>query len=170
MKPQVDEYPHYFGTYIAHVEENDCIKALENTEKEILTYLRSIPENKGDFAYAPGKWTVKQLIIHVSDAERIFAYRALRFSRGDAQQNLSFEENDYANNCEATERSLQSVIEEFEAVRKATILLYKSFSAKTLQNLGNTSVGKTTVNALGFTISGHAIHHIKVLKERYFKN
>ncbi len=167
MKPVEGEYPSYFGTYISKVNENDCISALENTEKEILSFLKSIPENKGDFAYAPGKWTIKQLIIHISDAERVFAYRALRFARGDAQQNLSFEENDYAKNCEADKRSLQSVIEEFTAVRRATILLFKNFSDKTLQNTGNMSSGKTTVNALGFTISGHASHHVGVLKERY---
>lgn len=167
MKPQAGEYPPYFGTYISKVTENDCIEALENTEKEFLAFFKSIPENKGDHAYAPEKWTIKQLIIHVSDTERIFAYRALRFARGDEQQNLSFEENDYAKNCEADKRSLSSVIEEFAAVRRATILLFKSFSAKTLQNKGNTSSGKTTVNALGFTISGHATHHVGVLKERY---
>ena len=167
MKPQVGEYPHYFDTYISKVTENDCIEALENTGKEFLSFLKSIPENKGDYAYAPGKWTIKQLIIHISDAERIFSYRALRFARGDEQQNLSFEENDYAQNCEADKRSLGSVIEEFASVRKATLSLFKSFSDKTLQNTGNTSVGKTTVNALGFTISGHASHHVGVLKERY---
>ena len=170
MKPKAGEYPVYFGTYIAHVIEDDCVLSLENSEKEILSYLKSIPENNGDDSYAPGKWTVKQLIIHISDSERVFAYRAMRFARGDEQKNLSYEEDDYAANCGASERSLQSVIEEFAALRKSTILLYKSFSAKTLQNTGNTTVGITTVNALGFTISGHAIHHIKVLKERYFKN
>ncbi|HWY11180.1 MAG TPA: DinB family protein [Bacteroidia bacterium] len=167
MKPAEGEYPTYFGTYISKVKEDDCVSALENTEKEFLSFFKSIPENKGDFAYAPGKWTIKQLIIHISDAERIFAYRALRFARRDEQQNLSFEEDDYAKNCEADKRTLRSVIEEFAAVRRATILLFKSFSDQTLQNSGNMSSGKTTVNALGFTISGHAAHHVGVVKERY---
>ena len=167
MKPVEGEYPPYFSTYISKVTENDCISALENTEKEFISFFKSIPENKGDFAYAPGKWTIKQLILHIADAERIFAYRALRFARGDEQQNLSFEEDDYAKNCEAEKRTLQSVIEEFAAVRRSTILLFKSFSDKTLQNTGNMAAGKTTVNALGFTTSGHASHHVGVLKERY---
>jgi uncharacterized damage-inducible protein DinB len=167
MKPVEGEYPPYFGTYISKVTENDCIQALENNEKEFISFIKSIPEAKGDFAYMPGKWTIKQLIIHLIDVERIFSYRALRFARGDEQLNPSFEDNEYAKNCEAEKRSLQSLLEEFAAVRRSTILLFKSFSSKTLQNTGNTTVGKTTVNAMGFAISGHLKHHMGVLKELY---
>jgi uncharacterized damage-inducible protein DinB len=170
MKPKAEDCPPYFQNYIAQVKEEDCVSALENTEKEIIAYLRTIPEGKGDHAYDDGKWTVKQVLLHICDAERIFAYRALRFARGDAQQNLSFEENHYAQSCHAEARTVQSIIEEFAAIRRSTVLLFKSFSQNTLQNTGNMTAGKSTVNALGFVTAGHANHHIKMLKERYFQN
>lgn len=167
MRPLSGTYPDYFETYISKAKEETVLKALETNTDELISFLKSIPQDKGDYAYAPGKWTIKELLIHISDAERIFSYRALRFARGDEQQPLSFEEDDYAANCNAAKRSLNSVIDELLAVRKATTLLFESFDETAIKRTGNTSKGKVTVNAIGYVICGHAIHHLAILKERY---
>ena len=167
MRPVEGTYPAFLETYISKAKEDTILKALEVNTTQLNHFLKLIPEDKADYAYAPGKWTIKQLIIHISDAERIFSYRALRFARGDEQQPLPFEEDDYANNSNADRRSLNSVIEELLAIRKATTLLFESFDETTLKRTGNTSKGKVTVNAIGYAICGHAAHHVAVGKERY---
>lgn len=167
MRPQQGTYPAFLETYISKVKEDNVLSALKANTELLNTFFKSIPQDKGDFAYAPGKWTIKQLIIHISDAERIFSYRALRFARGDEQQPLPFEEDDYAANCKAEKRSLQSVIEELVAVRKSTTLLFETFDESDLLKPGNTASGRTNVNAIGFAICGHAAHHIGIAKERY---
>lgn len=167
MRPVEGTYPKFLETYISKVKEDHVLKALEANTQLLQTVLNSIPKDKDNYAYADGKWTVKQLIIHITDAERIFSYRALRFARGDEQQPLPFEEDDYAANCKAEKRTLNSVIEELMAVRKATTLLFETFDETDLLKPGNTASGRTTVNAIGYSICGHANHHIKVLQERY---
>jgi hypothetical protein len=167
MRPIEGTYPRFLETYISKVKENNTHEALRNNSKVLFEFLDSIPENKADFAYADGKWTLKQLLIHISDAERIFAYRALRFARGDEQQPLPFEEDDYAANCNAGKRTLKSVVEELKSVRQATITLIDSFGETELSKPGNTASGRTTVNAVIYAICGHAAHHVAVAKERY---
>mgnify|MGYP000162018960 CR=1 FL=1 len=167
MRPVQGTYPPFLETYISKAIEDNIFAALKANTQLLEAFLKSIPRDKGDYAYAPGKWTIKQLILHISDAERIFSYRALRFGRGDAQQVLPFEENDYAKNSNADKRTLASVIEELLAVRKATTLLFESFSEETLSLKGNTKMGEVSVNTIGFAICGHAAHHVGVAKERY---
>ena len=127
MRPESGTYPAFLETYISKAKEENVLKALEANTNQLTSFLKLIPQDKGDYAYADGKWTIKQLIIHISDAERIFSYRALRFARGDEQQPLPFEEDDYAANSNADKRSLNSVIEELLAIRKATTLLFENF-------------------------------------------
>lgn len=167
MRPIEGTYPKFLETYISKVKEDNAHEALRNNTKALFEFLDSIPENKADFAYAEGKWTIKQLLIHISDAERIFAYRALRFARGDEQQPLPFEEDDYAANCHAERRTLKSVTDELKAVRQATIHLVDSFGETELSKSGNTASGRTNVNAIIYSICGHAAHHVNVAKERY---
>ena len=167
MRPAQGTYPKFLETYISKVTEDNAYEALHNNTKILFQILDSIPEEKGDFAYAEGKWTIKQLLIHISDAERIFAYRALRFARGDEQQPLPFEEDDYAANCNAEKRTLKSVTDELKSVRHATITLVDSFRNEELSKPGHTASGKTTVNAIIYAICGHSAHHVNVAKERY---
>ncbi len=169
MIPIIGTYPDYFVTYISKVNADNVYKAFENNSKEVFPFLKTIPEALGDYAYAERKWTIKQLILHISDAERVFSYRALRFGRGDAQQPLPFDEDLYAANSNADKRTLSSIIEEYELVNKASIHLFNSFSEKNLNAIGKTASGNITVNAIGFIICGHALHHIGVLKERYMR-
>lgn len=167
MRPVQGTYPAFLETYISKAKEENVLDALKANTQLLETFLRSIPKDKGDHAYAPGKWTIKQLLLHICDTERIFAYRALRFGRGDAQQPLPFEEDDYAKNSNADKRTLNSVIEELLAVRKATTLLFESFSEETLKLTGNTKMGEVSVNSIGYAICGHAAHHVAVARERY---
>jgi hypothetical protein len=170
MRPQKGTYPPYFENYIPLVNHENVNVAFEQNWNELKELFSQIPKDKEDFAYAPGKWTIKQVVNHMIDTERIFTYRALRFARKDFQAALSFEENDYAEHDDVQKRTLADLVEEFEAVRRSSTLLFKSFSDTTLLNSGKTAAGvDCTVLAYGFTTCGHAKHHINVLKERYLK-
>lgn len=167
MRPKKGTYPSYLENYISKAIGNNLHDALIHSTEHLLQTISSIPDEEGDYAYAEGKWTIKELLIHISDAERVFSYRLLRFARGDQQQPLPFEEDEYVKNCNADKRSLSSVIEELIAVRNATASLVESLQSEDLNKTGNTSVGTITVNALGFAICGHCNHHLSVLEEKY---
>lgn len=169
MRPNKEDHIPYFENYISMVPENDVVSALVQNKKEINAILSQIPGSKGDHAYAEGKWTVKQLLNHIIDTERIFCYRALRFARGDAQQLKSYDENLYAANASLLNTTIELQIQEFNAVRDASILFYKQLTEKQLKLKGKLESGETTVLSLGYVICGHATHHIQVLKERYLK-
>lgn len=170
MKPVKGTYPIYFDNYIPLVKETNLAEALNNNWNEIKTVISAIPVSQDDFAYAQDKWTIKQVLCHMIDTERIFAYRALRFARKDPQQVLPFEENDYAANAELGQRSLKGLLDEFEVVRKSSMYLFNNLSESTLLLSGRMASGETSVLALGFIICGHATHHLNVIKERYLKN
>lgn len=169
MKPLAGTYPKYFENYIPLVHEADVHTALRTNLAETKQLYTSIPSAKENFSYAPGKWNIKQVLNHVIDTERIFAYRALRFARLDPQQPLPFEENDYARHADVSKRSLADLLEEFEAVRQATILQFRYYPDEVLLRSGKTAAGDCTVLALGYTICGHAIHHTNVVKARYLE-
>jgi uncharacterized damage-inducible protein DinB len=167
MRPKAEDHIPYFSRYIELVKENDVISALENDQDAFLSFIKSIPESKSEYAYAPEKWTMKQVINHVIDTERIFSYRALCFARGEKQTLPGFEENDYAANANLEHTDLLTLAQEFDVVRRATIFLFKQFGEKELLNKGSMASGATNVLSLGFTICGHGKHHVNVMKERY---
>ena len=166
-KPLPASYANYFKRYVDQVPEDDLISALKNQTAGILDFLGSITEEKSTYAYAEGKWTIKELLQHVIDTERIFNYRALCFARGEKANLPGFEENDYAANSHANNRQWKSLVEEFLAVRKATELMFESFSEAVINNAGLSNNNPNTVNSLGFIIAGHYYHHKKILAERY---
>lgn len=166
-RPNENDFAPYYGRYISQVKENDINAALTNQHPLIESFLRSIPASKWNYAYAEGKWTVKELVQHIIDAERIFAYRALRIARKDQTPLPGFEENDYAPASEAGRRTADELIEELITVRKSTELLFKSFTDEMLNNKGTASNQPVSVNALGFITVGHFTHHKAILEERY---
>jgi hypothetical protein len=168
MRPAPGTYPPYYENYIPLIKGNNVISAIERTRDELTATLYNIPVAKENYAYAQGKWTIKQVVQHITDTERIFTYRALRFARGDQQQPLPFEENDYAREVELDGRTLRDQAAEFETVRAATLSLFRTFSEGVLLRTGKTSFGETTVLAIGYLIAGHSLHHLNVLKQRYF--
>lgn len=169
MRPKKEEHPEYYNYYVDLVKQEDVVNALTETKKTSLDFIKNIPIELANYAYADGKWTTKQVLIHCIDTERIMATRALRFARGDSQKSTSFDENLYAANSHADLRSLKDIEEEFEAVRNATIALFRSFSFETIMAVGTSPSGIVTVNSIGYMICGHTQHHLNIIKERYLK-
>lgn len=165
--PAITEYPEYHRLYIGKVTETDLMTALDNSAKDFEKFVRSMGPSKLNFRYAEGKWTIKEIVQHVSDTERVFAYRALRFARNDKTELPGFNENDYTAETNAGERTVDSLLEEYLAVRKATVALFNSLTEKMLNRSGIASGKKISVRAIGFVIAGHTIHHQQVIKERY---
>ena len=159
--------PTYFDTYTNKVADIELAEALTQSLADLnqldVATLRSL----GDQVYAPGKWTVRDLIQHLSDCERVFAYRALRFARNDKTTLPGFDENTYAEHTGANTRPLEQVLEELKLVRKSTIALFDTFDEEALRRTGIMANSELPVLALGFTIVGHQIHHFGILKERY---
>ena len=166
-KPSPASYAVYFQRYIDLVPETDLVAAFKNQTAGVEDFLKTITEEKSAYAYAEGKWSIKELLQHVIDAERIFNYRALCFARGEKANLPGFEEDDYAANSYANSRSWKSLTEEFIAVRKSTVLLFESFSEKVINNAGLSNNNPNTVDSLGFITVGHYYHHKKILQERY---
>ena len=166
-KPSPETYVSYFRRYIDQVPEEDLMTAFKNQTAGIEKFLSSISEEKSNYAYAEGKWTIKEMLQHIIDTERILNYRALCFARGEKAGLPGFEENDYAANSYAGNRKWADLIQEFLAVRKATEIMYGSFNTAVMDNAGKANDNPVTVASLGFTIAGHYYHHKKVLEERY---
>ena len=163
-----DEYAPYQSAYVTLVDDAWSLsEELEVSVHNFIHFVREIPMDKFDYRYAEGKWTIKDIIQHVIDSERIFAYRALRFARKDSTPLPGFEENDYGNYAHADSRSIQDLLTEFSMVRHANIAMFKSFTEEDLLRKGTASGYTVSVRALGFLIIGHQNHHIKIFKERY---
>jgi len=169
MRPSKNDYFPYLETYISKVKEENAVAALENGLTNTLQCLKKIPFEKWDFRYSNDKWSIKELVMHTIDVERVFAYRALAFARGEKQTLPAFNENEYAKHSEANSKNPEAILEEFESVRACSISLFKGFSVQVLQKSGKVPAGVISVNALAFAISGHCAHHMEVLVERYLK-
>ncbi|MEN2402445.1 DinB family protein [Flavobacterium sp. MC2016-06] len=162
-----DECSGGFVTYLKEAGDVNLIEELEISLHDFIKFVQNIPMDKFDYRYAEGKWAIKEIIQHVIDTERIFAYRALRFSRNDQTALPGFEENDYVANTDANKRSIQELLTEFSAVRHSNLLFYKSLSEEQLKRIGTASNNKISVRALGFVLIGHQKHHQNVFQERY---
>jgi len=145
----------------------DLFDALRQSNKLTIEMVRAIPEDKGAYRYQPGKWSIKELLCHMMDAERIFAYRALRFARNDKTALSGFEENDYAPEANAHARTVAQLAEEMERLRHATIDLFASLTPAMLARTGTANKTEISVLNLGYIIAGHESHHRKILSERY---
>lgn len=163
----VTEYASYYSSYIQALENVELIEELEISVHEFIHFVQNIPMDKFDYRYAEGKWTIKDIIQHLIDAERIFSYRALRISRNDKTPLPGFEENDYVENTNANDRSIQDLLTEMAVVRQSTVSLYKSFTQEQLQRIGTASDKEVSVRAIGFIIIGHQKHHQRIFQERY---
>ena len=166
---QKDEYLPYFKGYIDQAEGITLFSGLESSFKTIYDFYLTIAPAKLEYRYDEGKWTIKEIISHLIDTERIFCYRALRFARQDKTALSGFDENEYVLASGASERSIADLLEEYTLVRKATVALFKSFSDNVLKSKGVAGSGAVSVRALGFLVIGHEKHHVNVIKERYLK-
>ena len=166
-RPQLSEHEPYWSRYIDLVPEQDLFAALDSNRGTTDPILSSITEEQAGYRYAPGKWSIKQLVNHLTDCERLFAYRALCIARGDEQSLPGFDENSYAELSEADRRAFADIYGEWKAVRAATIPLYRSFTDTMWNRIGTANEKRISVRALAFVTAGHERHHMKVLRERY---
>ncbi len=164
-----DEYPAIYSDYIENVV-GDVMDELQEQLETFPEFIRSIPDDKGDYAYAPGKWTIKEVLCHILDTERVMAYRALRFARNDMTELAPFEQDEFVQNARHNERSFDSIIEEFAYLRQANLVLFQTFNEIELTRKGMASGRLITVRAFLYVIAGHLTHHRIILRERYLNN
>ena len=163
----INEYADFYKSYIQVLEDVELIEELEICLHEFIKFVQNIPMDKFDYRYEVGKWTIKEIIQHLIDSERVFSYRALRISRNDQTPLPGFNENDYVDNSNGNDRNLQGLLTELAVVRQATLSLFNSFSQEQLTKIGIASNNEVSVRAIGFIIIGHQKHHQKIFAERY---
>jgi len=166
-KPDPTEYLPYFGRYVSLVPDGDILAVLGKQIEETTGLLNSIPESQGGYRYAPDKWSIKELVGHLIDCERIFAYRALRFARNDKTPLAGFEQDDYVSNASFDDCRLVDLSSELERVRQSTIFLFRHLDAKSWMRSGLANDSEASVRALAYIIAGHELHHRGVLTSRY---
>ena len=166
-RPAKEEYAAYYEGYINLVEGDDPIKVMEIQGVKTYELINGLSEEQANHKYADGKWSVKEVIGHVMDTERVMAYRALCFARGEKQKLPGFEQDDYAAAANFGKRRLPEIAAEFRLVRNANIAMFKSFDEATLNKIGNANGKDTSVLAFLYIIAGHELHHIKIIKEKY---
>ena len=166
-RPVAGEFLEYYGKYIDRVPEGDIVQTLRAQIAETGPFLRALPASLADHRYGPDKWSIREVIGHLADAERVFAYRALRFSRGDVTPVPGFDENSYVANSTFGSRSMESLIAEFEHIRNASALLFEGLDEAATARRGSANGAEITVRALAFVIAGHETHHMEILRTRY---
>jgi len=167
-KPLPDEYPAYASMYMKWLPDDGLIlmhlkDQLEKTKK----FVSRLSKEQLALSYAPGKWTIKEVLVHIIDDERIYAYRALRIGRGDTTPLPGFEQDDYVPYSHANDRSVRSILKEYTTVRKASLSLFKSFGEKDLLRRGTANGNAVSVRALLYHLAGHELHHLHILKDKY---
>ena len=167
IKPKIEEYPQYCQ-YFFDLVKNDLLDELIISKEKTLNLIQSIPIGKENFSYQEGKWTVKEVLRHIIDCERVYAYRAFRFSRFDSRELSGFDENLYISNTKNLSISLSDIEKEYESVRNSTISLFQSMNQEMLDYKGQANKVIFTARSLGFMTVGHNLHHLNFLKNNYF--
>ena len=166
MIPGTD-YNTYYGKYIDLAKAKQLLPALLDGLNTTSSFFESIPAEKHEYRYAEGKWTPKEVLLHLTDTERVFMYRAMQFARANNVVLEGFDQNEFAENSKANERNMQDLVSEYKSVRKATIAFISSCSEETLLRAGVASNNPLSVRAAAYICSGHDIHHMNIIKERY---
>ncbi len=169
MRPTKTDYAEYYQKYIDLIEGDDIIHILTSLNLEVSDVFNSFPLHKGDYAYAEGKWTVKEVAGHMMDTDRIFAYRALAIARGEKQPLPSFDQNEYVKNGNFNLRNISDITYEYRLVRESNLLMFKGFDESVYKNRGFAAGYEVTVLALMWIIAGHQKHHLNILREKYLK-
>lgn len=165
--PETTEFAPYYNTYISLVEPGNVLPILKAQPAELRAMFSHVPEEKGTFAYAEGKWTIKEVLSHLIDGERMFAYRVLRISRGDETPIEGFEQDGYIENSNANNRSFAELLDEFDLQRRSNMLLLNNLSEEGTRRMGTASNNPVSARALAYIMAGHITHHVGILKERY---
>jgi len=167
QRPAGDEYAAYYQRYIDQVPPGDVLKGMESQFADTLALLRSLSESRGDHRYAPEKWSIKEVVGHLCDSERVFAYRLMRVARGDPTPMPAFDENEYVRQANFGARTLADLVGEFERVRGATRALVAPLDDGFMERRGTASGHTISARALAYIVAGHERHHVKILRERY---
>ncbi len=167
MKPPKNAYGEYFGRYIDLVKSENLFAELEESLVQIDSFWSSLSEEKSNFRYSEGKWSIKELLQHIMDTERIFNYRALSIARGEKTALLGYDHDEYAMSSKADSRNWNDMLEEYKIIRKSTLLLFKGFDNDQLDLIGTANGLPLSARAVGFICVGHEMHHLSVVKERY---
>lgn len=162
-----DEYNPYYQVYINEVSDESLVNVLDHGGKQTAEFFKAIPASKHEFRYEEGKWTPKEILLHLIDTERVFAYRALQFARSENAVIKGYDQDEFAAHSNANDRSLEDLISEYEIVRAATLVQFKSYTEEVMKRKGEASNAPLSARAAGFIIGGHEIHHCKVISERY---
>ena len=166
-RPAASEFNAHYAGYVAAVPDGDLLELLDGQLKDTVQLLAGVDEKKSRYRYAPDKWSIREVVGHLSDSERVFAYRALRFARADATPLPSFDENAWARTSNADSRPLPELVAELRAVRAASLALFRGFTDKEFACSGIASGHPITVRALAYIVTGHERHHVRILRERY---
>lgn len=166
-RPENNEYAEFYANYVALVEETEIVPALSAQIDDLRALFDGISDAQGDFAYSAGKWTIKELLGHLIDAERVFSYRALRISRGDQTPLAGFDENEYVDSANFNGRTLADMLEEFSLLRASNAIFFENLDDSVWFYTGTASDALVSVRALAFIMVGHVRHHINILKSRY---
>lgn len=169
LRPQPGEYAPHFDCYISLVLSNDVLAALDEQRRQMLLLLSGRTEADGEIRYAPGKWSLKEILGHINDGERILSYRALRIARGDATPIEGYEQDDYVRNGPFGQRPLSDLVEDYIAVRRATVSLFRNLHEAAWVRRGVAAGNEVTVRALAYIIAGHELHHRRIIEEKYLK-
>jgi uncharacterized damage-inducible protein DinB len=167
-RPEAGEYAPYYERYVSLIQGDDILNTLDQQRREMMLLLSCRDDEDGDFRYAPEKWSAKEVLGHICDTERVFAYRALRISRADATPMEGFEQDDYVRNGPFAQRPLEDLVEDFIAVRRATLSLLRNLDEAAWTRRGIANKNEVTVRALAYIIAGHELHHRRILQEKYF--
>ena len=168
-RPEPTEYDPYYGRYISLLDTDDIVTALEKQSQDTHAFLSRLTDQQGNCRYAPGKWSVKEVLGHINDTERIMSYRALRIARGDQTPIEGFEQDNYIPAGKFDSRTIADLLQEFMAIRKATIQLLRHFDSASAERRGTASTKPVSARALAYIIAGHELHHRRVLQEKYLK-
>ena len=165
-RPASAEYAPFYAGYVSAVPDGDLVEVLQSQRDDALALFHGIDDTKARHRYAEGKWSIGEVLSHITDAERVFTYRAVTFARGDAGPLPSFDENAWAAASNASRRSVKSLVAEYQAVRQATIELFRGFTDDEFARSGVASKNPITVRALAYIVAGHERHHLRILRER----
>lgn len=169
-RPEPSEYFEYYDRYVSRVPEGDIVKFLADQLDAVMAYLGGVDEEQAGFRYAPEKWSIKEVLGHITDVERVFAYRCLAFARGDQSEFPSFEQDDYVAGADFNSRTLGDLLDEFRLLRGSNIVLFRSFDDEEEMRTGTASGYQFTARAVPYIMAGHVDHHLIILQERYLQS
>lgn len=167
MAIDIEKVPAYYQGYVRDITQEPLVGLLKKSETDFTYLLNTLSDEKTMDSYAEGKWSIKDLVQHIIDSERVFAYRAMRFARNDSTELPGFEQNEYAQKANANRRHISDLMGEFTSTRSSSVSLFEAFTDEELQRIGTASGVEFSVEILGYLVSGHLMHHLKIIRERY---